>query len=302
MRWIISKRAFQILCDASSGCNWAVLFWSQLCTSWGSAQKFLVYHAFPKFIQVIQRESNDSGCKKIQEKKISKVKSYLLWKFVEKGWILFCNVGRLWFSSGSNYSEERGILYERKRENTHNSQGVLTVCAIILISDISGQWERIKMKFIFDRHEFLRQKSQLVSQGATWSHVCPSVSGQAGGRPLDALPGFGVSFKITSSAKNPCAAFPEGIGLASACSHPSWGGAEDASVGQSQVGAALTPGQGDPNSIFHCRGTQLPNFCSRVVWARWMYPCPRLSLQSPLVTQFNHCPPCWSWSFQCRQA
>lgn len=188
------------------------------------------------------------------------MKSYLLWKFVEKSWILFCNVGRLWFSSGSNYSEERGVLYERKRENTHNSQGVVTVCAIIPISDISGQWERIKMKFIFDRHEFLRQKSLLVSQGATWSHICPSVSGQAGGRLLDALPGFGVSFEITTSAKNPCAAFPEGIGLASACSRPSWGGAEDASVGQSQVGAALTPGQGDPNSIFHCQGYPGPRF------------------------------------------
>lgn len=42
-----------------------------------------MHHSFPKLIQVIQRESNDSGCKKIKEKKISEVKSYLLWKFVE---------------------------------------------------------------------------------------------------------------------------------------------------------------------------------------------------------------------------
>lgn len=96
----------------------------------------------------------------------------------------------------------------RERENTHNSQGVLTGYAIKLISDISGQWERIKMKFMFDIYKFLRSWSSKVgcdSASAPQLLVRQEVNFQK-----DAQSKFGALSKITASAKkNTCAVFPE---------------------------------------------------------------------------------------------
>lgn len=155
-------------------------------------------------------------------------------------------------------------VWERKRENRHNSQGVLPVCAIILISDISGQWERIEMKFLFDPHEFLRWRSQPVSQGAAWCHVCPCASGQAGGQLL-ALPSFGVRFKMTISAKTPCAAPPDGTAWFQLVAiHP---GVELRIFLLAKASwEQLWPlGRVIPTASSSARGTQLPNFCSHVV-------------------------------------
>lgn len=130
-----------------------------LCTT-PSLNSFMLRYSKRMTWRGIVEKKN--GKKKRREKTNSNANSYLLWMFVEKGWILSWNFGRFWFSSGSNYSERRWILYERERENTHNSQGVLTGYAIKLISDISGQWERIKMKFMFDIYKFLRSWSSKV--------------------------------------------------------------------------------------------------------------------------------------------
>lgn len=169
-------------------------------------------------------------------KKISKMKSYLFWKFVEEGWILFCSVGRLWFSSGSNYSEGRWVLYEGERENIHiipreSWQSVQLYW--FLTSPDSGRGEKWSSYLIY-MNSWGGKGS--LSPEVPHDPTSASVSGQAGGRLSDALPRFRISFKITTSAKNLRAASPDRIGLASACSPPSWGGAEDFSVGQSQVG------------------------------------------------------------------
>lgn len=57
-----------------------------------------------------------------------------------------------------------------------------------------------------------------------------------------------------------------------------------------------------PTASSTARGTQLPDFCSHMVWAQWMSPCPKALTAIPPAHTFNHCPLCWLWSFQSCQA
>lgn len=68
------------------------------------------------------------------------------------------------------------------------------------------------------------------------------VSGWVGGYLWDALSRFKVSFKITASAKKPCAVFPNRISRVSASSHSSRCQAEGVPACQSRRAAGCRPG------------------------------------------------------------